>query len=129
MMNEAILLIRSYIPTSGRDSDVSDCAWTMNRVGWSRIFVRLQHDKTPIAGPPVPSRPPPPYTAPPFHTHAFFLALERSFSTPTASSLMRATRALLVDRVGRVKRDGLTVKDLDNVRTPLRCPTTLTHSH
>ncbi|KAF8558902.1 hypothetical protein OG21DRAFT_1432673 [Imleria badia] len=27
---------------------------------------------------------------------------------------MRATRALLVDRVGRVKRDGLTIKDLDN---------------
>jgi hypothetical protein len=29
---------------------------------------------------------------------------------------MRATRALLVDRVGRVRREGLTVKDLDNVR-------------
>ncbi|KAF8450436.1 hypothetical protein L210DRAFT_3385826 [Boletus edulis BED1] len=27
---------------------------------------------------------------------------------------MRATRALLVDRIGRVKSDGLTVKDLDN---------------
>jgi len=27
---------------------------------------------------------------------------------------MRATRALLVDRVGRVRREGLTVKDLDN---------------
>jgi signal transduction histidine kinase len=29
---------------------------------------------------------------------------------------MRASRALLVDRVGRVKKEGLTVKDLDNVR-------------
>ena len=91
----------------------------MSRPGW-RILVRLQHDK---AGPPVPARSPPPYTAPPFHTHAFFRALEHSFPTPTARSLMRATRALLVDRVGRVKRDGLTVKDIDNVRTPLRDPT------
>ena len=89
----------------------------MNRTGWSRIFVRLQSGPSP-----------PPYTAPPFHTHAFFLALERSFPTPTARSLMRATRALLVDRVGRVKRDGLTVKDLDNVRTSPSHPTLVTHS-
>lgn len=27
---------------------------------------------------------------------------------------MRATRALLVDRIGRVRREGLTIKDLDN---------------
>jgi len=27
---------------------------------------------------------------------------------------MRATRALLVDRLGKVRRDALTVKDLDN---------------
>ncbi|KAF8897470.1 hypothetical protein BD779DRAFT_1667445 [Infundibulicybe gibba] len=54
------------------------------------------------------------YSHPPFHTHAFFVALEGSFPTPTARSLMRATRALLVDRVGRVRREGLTVKDLDN---------------
>ena len=32
---------------------------------------------------------------------------------------MRATRALLVDRIGKVKRDGLTYKDLDNVRDEL----------
>lgn len=56
------------------------------------------------------------YTAPPFHTHAFLVVLEKSFPTPTARSLMRATRALLVDRIGRVRREGLTVKDLDNVR-------------
>ena len=29
---------------------------------------------------------------------------------------MRATRALLVDRIGRVRRDALTLKDLENVR-------------
>lgn len=56
------------------------------------------------------------YANPPFHTHAFFTALEKTFPTPTARSLMRATRALLVDRLGRVRREGLTVKDLDNVR-------------
>lgn len=55
------------------------------------------------------------YSHPPFHTHAFFTALEKTFPTPTARSLMRATRALLVDRLGRVRREGLTTKDLDNV--------------
>lgn len=59
---------------------------------------------------------PPTYSHPPFHTHAFFTALEKTFPTPTARSLMRATRALLVDRIGRVRREGLTTKDLDNVR-------------
>ncbi|KAJ7228733.1 hypothetical protein GGX14DRAFT_345404 [Mycena pura] len=54
------------------------------------------------------------YASPPFDTHAFFVALEKTFPTPTARSLMRATRALLVDRVGRVRREGLNVKDLDN---------------
>jgi hypothetical protein len=56
----------------------------------------------------------PAYTHPPFHTHAFFTALEKTFPTETARSLMRATRALLVDRLGRVRREGLTFKDLDN---------------
>ncbi|KIK98746.1 hypothetical protein PAXRUDRAFT_9338 [Paxillus rubicundulus Ve08.2h10] len=71
---------------------------------------------TGISGPPARSNPhiPAPYVAPPFHTHAFFAALERTFPTPTARSLMRATRALLVDRVGRVRREGLTMQDLDN---------------
>lgn len=58
-------------------------------------------------------------SSPPFHTHAFFTALEKTFPTPTARSLMRATRALLVDRIGRVRREGLTGKDLDNVSGPL----------
>ncbi|PFH51452.1 hypothetical protein AMATHDRAFT_142715 [Amanita thiersii Skay4041] len=56
----------------------------------------------------------PTYRSPPFHTHAFFTALEKTFPTPTARSLMRATRALLVDRIGRVRREGLTAKDLAN---------------
>ncbi|KAH9062056.1 hypothetical protein EDB87DRAFT_1543507, partial [Lactarius vividus] len=54
------------------------------------------------------------YQNPPFDTHAFFSVLDKTFPTPTARSLMRATRALLVDRIGKVKRDGLTYKDLDN---------------
>lgn len=74
---------------------------------------------TTLSGPPARAYQPDPqqsYAAPPFHTHAFVSALEKSFPTPTARSLMRATRALLVDRIGRVRREGLTVKDLDNVR-------------
>jgi len=51
---------------------------------------------------------------PPFHTHSFFLVLERTFPTPVARSLMRATRGLLIDRIGRVRREGLGFKDLDN---------------
>jgi hypothetical protein len=35
---------------------------------------------------------------------------------------MRACRALLVDRVGRVRREALTMKDLDNV-----CHLSMTH--
>ncbi|KIM46257.1 hypothetical protein M413DRAFT_441338 [Hebeloma cylindrosporum] len=61
-----------------------------------------------------PSSRSPTYTSPPFHTHTFFAALEKTFPQQTARSLMRATRALLVDRIGRVRREGLTVKDLDN---------------
>ena len=56
-----------------------------------------------------------PYSSPPFHTHTFFAALEKTFPEQTARSLMRATRALLVDRIGKVRRESLTVKDLDNV--------------
>jgi len=59
------------------------------------------------------------YQNPPFDTHAFFSVLQKTFPTPTARSLMRATRALLVDRIGKVKRDGLTYKDLDNVSEEL----------
>jgi hypothetical protein len=59
------------------------------------------------------------YQSPPFDTHAFLSVLEKTFPTATARSLMRATRALLVDRIGKVKRDGLTYKDLDNVSAVL----------
>lgn len=68
----------------------------------------------------------PMYTNPPFHTHAFFTALEKTFPAPTARSLMRATCALLVDRLSKVRQEGLSTKDLDNVCFgPLslqRCP-------
>ena len=56
------------------------------------------------------------YSSPPFDTHKFFVALEKSFEPPTARSLMRATRALLVDRTGRVRNEALSTKDLENVR-------------
>ncbi|KAF8165411.1 hypothetical protein B0H34DRAFT_237855 [Crassisporium funariophilum] len=56
----------------------------------------------------------PTYSSPPFHTHAFFAALKKTFPEESARSLMRATRALLVDRIGKVRREGLTVEDLDN---------------
>lgn len=65
---------------------------------------------------------PPPasaYQNPPFDTHVFFSVLEKTFPKPTARSLMRATRALLVDRIAKVKRDGLTYKDVDNVSPAL----------
>ena len=68
-----------------------------------------------------PSSKSPTYTSPPFHTHTFFAALEKTFPEQIARSLMRATRALLVDRIGRVQREGLTVKDLDNVRLHCCC--------
>lgn len=71
----------------------------------------------PRASLPLPQAPvPPPYHVnPPFNTHKFFAALEHSFPTPIARNLMRVTRALLVDRIGRVKRDALTVQDLESV--------------
>lgn len=70
-----------------------------------------------------------PYGNPPFHTHHFFTALERTFPTPTARSLMRATRALLVDRLGRVKRDALTGKDLESVCPDPGIDTTISSDH
>lgn len=58
------------------------------------------------------------YSSPPFHTHKFFVALAESFEPSTARSLMRATRALLVDRIGRVRNEALSTKDLENVCLP-----------
>jgi hypothetical protein len=56
---------------------------------------------------------------PPFHTHNFVTALERTFPTNVARALMRAARAMLMDKVGRARRDGLGKKDVENVRFPL----------
>jgi hypothetical protein len=73
------------------------------------------------ASPPVPAPYiPPAYSNPPFNTHIFVKELERTFPTPTARSLMRASRALLVDRIGRVRREALTSKDLENVSASLQ---------
>ncbi|KAI0728708.1 hypothetical protein C8Q72DRAFT_779286 [Fomitopsis betulina] len=53
------------------------------------------------------------YGNPPFDTHKFVAALERTFPTSVARGLMRASRALLIDRLGHVKRDALTVEDIE----------------
>lgn len=73
---------------------------------------------------PLPHPPPPPHTIPPFNTHEFVKVLERSFPVPIARNLMRACRAMLVDRQGRVKRDALTTQDLESVSSVC---TTLVH--
>ncbi|OSX59181.1 hypothetical protein POSPLADRAFT_1078943, partial [Postia placenta MAD-698-R-SB12] len=55
----------------------------------------------------------PAYINPPFNTHHFYSVLEMTMPPPIAHNLMNATRALLVDRLGRVKREALTSKDLE----------------
>jgi len=54
------------------------------------------------------------YAHSPFNTYKFFSELEKTFATPTARGLMRASRALLLDRTGRVKREALSGKDLES---------------
>ncbi|KAG8748569.1 hypothetical protein FRC10_003703 [Ceratobasidium sp. 414] len=49
-----------------------------------------------------------------FDTHRFVKILEQSFPTPIAHTLMRASRAILVVRFGRVKQEVFGVRDLDN---------------
>ncbi|KAG9127722.1 hypothetical protein FRC07_010487 [Ceratobasidium sp. 392] len=49
-----------------------------------------------------------------FNTHRFVTILEQSFPTPIARTLMRASRAILVVRFGRVKQEIFGVRDLDN---------------
>ncbi len=82
-----------------------------------RAFEHHSDPPEPDSTLPSPHSGPPPsiYTHPPFDTHKFFAALERTFATPTARNLMRATRALLVHRLGRVREEALTVKDLESV--------------
>ena len=58
---------------------------------------------------------PPPIHVNPFHTHVFFTALEKTFPSPVARTLMAATRGLLVDRILKIRRESLITKDLDNV--------------
>jgi hypothetical protein len=65
---------------------------------------------------------PPPVHVNPFHTHVFFTALEQTFPSAVARTLMAATRGLLVDRILRIRRESLTGKDLDNVSLQLRSP-------
>ncbi|CAL1702216.1 unnamed protein product [Somion occarium] len=74
-----------------------------------------------VATPPIESTLPSPhqvahlqYATPPFNTHKFCRQLELSFPRESAEGLMRATRALLVDRIGKVRRDALTSKDLES---------------
>jgi hypothetical protein len=56
----------------------------------------------------------------PFHTYRFFVALEKTFPTPIARTLMKSTRSLLVDRLLRIRREALDVKDMDNVSSLMK---------
>ena len=62
------------------------------------------------------------HMGPPFNTHSFYIALEKTFPEPVAHILMRATRALIVERFGKVKRETLDRKDMDNVGVVLLLP-------
>jgi len=77
-----------------------------------------EHGLTTLPYPPdsVHPRPSPPYSSmhPPFHTHNFVSALERSFPSPIARTLMRSTRAMLIDKIGHCRRQGLGKKDMEN---------------
>lgn len=79
-------------------------------------------NKPEIVASPAQTPPIPPQAQPPFHTHAFFTKLETTFPTPVAEGLMHVTKSLLVEKLDRVRKDGLTKKDLDNVRTSEAVP-------
>lgn len=95
-------------PESDNNSDSTD--FTSNTISPTTVPVPSYVPST------VP--PPIPYSQPPFDTHRFIRRLEwrQIFSTSYAEDLMHVARALLVDRMGKVRREALTVKDLDNVR-------------
>ena len=101
---------------SSDSNGTSDSKASLQPAADSRLLVKFEH---PPIGPqsnlPRPHGGQASYTHPPFNTHRFFTVLERSFPSPIARNLMRATRALLADRIGRVKRDALTVQDLESV--------------
>ncbi|EIW61726.1 uncharacterized protein TRAVEDRAFT_116349 [Trametes versicolor FP-101664 SS1] len=101
-------------PSAQTDS-VNAAETTPNTSADTSVPARYVHPPIdPGAQLPLPHAPPPYHINPPFNTHRFFSELERSFPTPIALNLMRVTRALLVDRIGRVKRDALTVQDLES---------------
>ncbi|KAI9063345.1 hypothetical protein FKP32DRAFT_1611802 [Trametes sanguinea] len=104
--------------TSGKDIDNnSETSATASPSGDASVPAKYDHPPIdPRTDLPFPQAPPsPPYHVnPPFNTHRFFSKLEMSFPTPIARNLMRVNRALLVDRIGRVKRDALTVQDLES---------------
>ncbi|KZV75449.1 hypothetical protein PENSPDRAFT_545411, partial [Peniophora sp. CONT] len=56
----------------------------------------------------------PSYTPPPFDTHRLVTSYARSFTLPIAEQLMHSTRALLSERLNKVRRDGLMHTDLEN---------------
>lgn len=51
----------------------------------------------------------------PFDTHKVFKRLEEDFPSPVAHTLMRATRGLLIDRISKARREGVDVKEAENV--------------
>ncbi|KAG8929870.1 hypothetical protein FRC02_004964 [Tulasnella sp. 418] len=69
-----------------------------------------------VAGsvPATTNQPIPPPSINPFHTHKFYKVLEATFSPPLAKSIMKATRAALIDRMTKTRRDALDVKDFHN---------------
>ncbi|KAI0676847.1 hypothetical protein C8Q78DRAFT_1158774 [Trametes maxima] len=106
-----------YTSAAPESSDVAnhkDASTPMPEASVPARFIPPSID--PQAHLPLPQAPlsPPYHVNPPFNTHRFFSELEQSFPTPIALNLMRVTRALLVDRIGRVKRDALTVQDLES---------------
>ncbi|KAI0356655.1 hypothetical protein OH77DRAFT_1423608 [Trametes cingulata] len=102
---------------SPEPSDIADASATASVPSETSVPARYVHPPIdPRTNLPFPQTPvsPPYHVNPPFNTHRFFTSLEACFPTPIARNLMRVTRALLVDRIGRVKRDALTVQDLES---------------
>jgi hypothetical protein len=53
----------------------------------------------------------------PFDTHKVFKQLEKDFASPIAHTLMRTARGLLIDRIAKARREGVDVKEAENVST------------
>lgn len=105
-------------PPSGTETDAASAEGpNPGASADASLPARYIHPPTEPGVLPLPHAPvsPPYHMNPPFNTHRFFSELEITFPSPIALNLMRVTRALLVDRIGRVKRDALTVQDLESV--------------